>query len=54
MIPYDQMTEEEFIRTFPDWSITTECPGYYPHFDKQPGLTKQQRLDIQKKHVDDE
>ncbi|RWS14675.1 ATP synthase subunit d: mitochondrial-like protein [Dinothrombium tinctorium] len=43
MIPYDQMTEEEFALTFPDWVNRIENASVWPHPDKEPGLSKEER-----------
>ena len=49
MIPVDQMTDEDFARTFPDWSITPESPSLYPSYEKTPGLSKEDRIEVIKK-----
>ncbi len=43
MIPYDEITEEEFTLTFPDWSVRWQDPSVWPHDEKAPGLTKEQQ-----------
>jgi hypothetical protein len=43
MLPYDEMTEEEFTLTFPDWSVRWQDPSVWPHEEKAPGLTKEQQ-----------
>lgn len=43
MIPYRNMTQEEFALTFPDWGPSIEAPSIHPHYEKTPGLTKEER-----------
>ncbi|OTF83778.1 ATP synthase subunit d, mitochondrial-like protein [Euroglyphus maynei] len=43
MLPVRHMSNEDFTLTFPDWVCTLESPSIYPHFEKTPGLTKEER-----------
>jgi len=43
MIPFEEMTEEEFVLTFPDWSVRWQEPSIWPHTEKTPGLTREER-----------
>ncbi|KAH9390075.1 PREDICTED: ATP synthase subunit d, mitochondrial-like [Rhagoletis zephyria] len=44
MIPYRHMTAEDFFLTFPDWAPNTlEAPSIHPHYEKTPGLSKEER-----------
>lgn len=48
MIPYKDMSMEDFVLTFPDWVYTTNNPSVWPHPEKTPGLTKEQREQLHK------
>jgi F-type H+-transporting ATPase subunit d len=48
MIPYDQMLNEDFQLTFPDWSIRREDPSVEPHAEKMPGVSKAEREEFKK------
>ena len=37
------MTFEDFALTFPDWEISLENPSIYPHDEKTPGISKEER-----------
>ncbi|KAH9413613.1 ATP synthase peripheral stalk subunit d, mitochondrial-like [Dermatophagoides pteronyssinus] len=43
MLPVRDMNNEDFTLTFPDWVCTLESPSIYPHFEKTPGLSKEER-----------
>lgn len=43
MIPYRNMTQEEFALTFPDWGPSIDAPSIHPHYEKTPGLSKEER-----------
>lgn len=43
MIPHKYMTVEEFALTFPDWVPSYKSPSIYPHWEKTPGLTKEEQ-----------
>ena len=48
MIPYDQMTDEEFELTFPDWAVTRENPSIWPNEEKVPGLSRKEAAELAK------
>ena len=49
MIPVNQMTEEEFALTFPDWGVRQAVrPSWWPHEETTPGLSKEERAAITK------
>lgn len=43
MIPYKDMTLEEFALTFPDWVPSYENPSIWPSYELTPGLSKEER-----------
>lgn len=42
MIPAKDMTQEDWVLTFPRWSITSENPSIAPHYGRTIGLTKEE------------
>ncbi|KAI1291894.1 ATP synthase subunit d, mitochondrial [Halotydeus destructor] len=48
MIPYAEMTEEDFQLTFPDWTVNREVPSLYPNPEKSPGLTPEEAKEYAK------
>jgi len=49
MIPVNDMCEEEYALTFPDWSVRqTVQPSWWPHQECSPGLSKKERDEILK------
>lgn len=42
------MSKEEFSLTFPDWVYSYESPSIWPHFEKTPGLSKEERAELHK------
>lgn len=48
MLPVDQMSPEDFARTFPDWAVTGGVESLAPNTEKTPGLTKEEREHIRK------
>ena len=39
------MTVEEFSLTFPDWVPSYKAPSIFPHYEKTPGLTKEEQAE---------
>ena len=52
MIPYGQMTNEDYALTFPDYVYSRKDPSIWPNEERAPGLTKEEReqIKIGKKH----
>lgn len=48
MIPYGEMTQEDFVLTFPEWCYNREDPSIWPHPERAPGLTKEERKELAK------
>lgn len=48
MIPYGDMTQDDFALTFPEWVYDRENPSLWPHAERQPGLTREQRKELAK------
>jgi len=48
MIPYADMTKEEWTLTFPDWSIRWQRPTMFPHWQTVPGLSKEEQKEYSK------
>lgn len=48
MIPYPQMTLEDYYLTFPEWAFDRNNPSVEPHLERQPGITKEQRKEFAK------
>lgn len=45
MIPYGEMTREEFVLTFPEWNYKRDDPSLWPHAERQPGISKEERIE---------
>lgn len=48
MIPYGEMTEEDFCLTFPEWVYSRKDPSIEPHPERAPGLTAEERAELAK------
>lgn len=48
MIPYEDMLQEDFLLTFPEWSVTRDAPSIWPHEEKQPGITREESAEFAK------
>ena len=48
MIPYGQMTMEDFSLTFPEWVYSRADPSVEPHLERQPGITAEERKEFAK------
>lgn len=48
MIPFNEMLEEDYVLTFPDWCVTREAPSIWPHPEKSPGLTREEAAELAK------
>ena len=48
MIPYHEMTQEDFALTFPDWVISRAHPSVPPHPERCPGVSKEEREQLAK------
>ncbi|CAM5999848.1 unnamed protein product [Sphagnum balticum] len=44
----DTLELEDFTLTFPDWSVRWQDPSVFPHEEKTPGLTKEERAQLAK------
>lgn len=47
MIPVDQMTNEDWSLTFPDWSSSVENPAL-DYYGRTPGLTREEAAEFEK------
>jgi hypothetical protein len=43
MIPFQDMYNEDFALTFPDWVISRAEPSVHPHLERMPGVSKEDR-----------
>ena len=48
MIPYGQMLQEDYSRTFPEWVYSRADPSIEPHPERAPGLTPEERKELAK------
>lgn len=48
MIPYHDMSLEDFSLTFPEWVYSRADPSIWPHPERQPGLTPEERKELAK------
>lgn len=42
MIPFKEMSAEDWTLTFPEWSTSIENPSLGPHWGRTPGLTREE------------
>lgn len=48
MIPYNDMTWDDFCLTFPNWVYSRKDPSIEPHKNRQPGLTEEEVAELSK------
>lgn len=48
MIPYGQMTPDDFCLTFPNWVYSRKDPSIEPHPERAPGLTEEEVAELAK------
>lgn len=48
MIPYPEMSCEDFALTFPEWVFSRADPSVAPHLERQPGLSAEERKELAK------